>query len=169
MFARTLAFSAGLFLTTATCQAQQLLNPMTWFTPAYSNSYASGYNNGNCVNGVCPPASYNNAAANNCVNGICPVPNNGYGNYRPTPAPYSAPNRPYSGYSTPVNYGPNGGYGPSYHNGNYRDYDNYGGYNSGFNGSNSAYTPRYAPSSPAPVRPASYPSRNYDRNSPFYP
>ncbi len=83
MFARSLALSTLMISMTATCQAQELLNPFSWFGPGYRQS---GYT-GNCANGQCAPTSaYRGASTANCPNGNCNV-GAGYAGY--PSAPYS--------------------------------------------------------------------------------
>jgi hypothetical protein len=163
MLARTLALAACVLTASSAADAQQLLNPTTWFN--------SGYNQ-NCPGGVCPPAAgygvnnsrtsyYGASGANgfcatpaqnynqNCPGGICPVPNTGYNSYRPvTPQPY---------YPTAIR--PNTQ--PNY----------YGNVNNSQYHNNAQYRPLpYSTTQqrPLPVHSVSAPRYN-SNNSPFYP
>lgn len=176
MFARSLALSTTVMLMTATCQAQDLLNPFSWFGPGYRQPAYSG----NCANGQCAPTSaYRGYPTANCPNGNCNV---GAG-YAGVPTA-NCPNgncgvvSGYRGYPTancPTGNCPlqNGSYSANrpvinqpYYTAQPRQYPAQAPANYGPTVTNPSYD-RY----PAPVnRAAGYPTRNFNTsNSPFYP
>ncbi len=198
MSTRILALAGLLACTTTAAQAQQLLNPFTWFDPGYYGAPSYGCPNGNCgpnagyrgspyancPNGNCNVASgYRGMPSNACPGGVCPV-NAGYrglpnancpnGN---CPVPnYGAAYRsqPLPTNYAPANYGP-ANYGPM----NYGPADNYGPY-----GNFKNVEPTYGNYKPLPKanfdddyptnrapnlnRAASTPTRNFQANDPFY-
>ncbi len=168
MLARTLALTACVLTASSAADAQQLLNPATWFNSGYNqncpggvcppatgygvnnyrtSNYGSGNYGANCANGFCatPTQGYNQ----NCPGGVCPLPNTGYNSYRPVaPQPYyPMANRP--------NPQPN----------------HYGNVNSYGTANNAQYRPLpYSTTQhhTLPVHSASAPRYNTN-NSPFYP